>query len=95
MIQGNTGWNQEKEADVSTAKIAITLEESLLAEIDRLVRRSIFPNRSRAIQEAVSEKLKRLSEKRLDRECGKLDPSFEKSLAEEGMSGEASSWPEY
>ena len=54
-----------------------------------------FPNRSQAIQEAVDEKLARLSQGRLARECAKLDPEFEKALAEEGMSGELSEWPEY
>jgi hypothetical protein len=32
---------------------------------------------------------------RLARECNKLDPAFEKALAEEGMSEELSEWPEY
>ncbi len=38
---------------MSRSKIAITLEFSLLAEVDALVKKRIFPNRSRAIQEAV------------------------------------------
>lgn len=80
---------------MSTAKVAITLEQGLLTELDRLVRRHIFPNRSRAIQEAVKEKIVRISANRLARECAKLDSKFEKSLAEEGLSGEANSWPEY
>lgn len=77
------------------AKIAITLEQDILTEVDRLVRRHIFPNRSRAIQEAVREKVNRLSVNRLARECAKLDPKSEQALAEEGMSGDATSWPEY
>ena len=39
-----------------TAKVAITLDENLLKRLDRLVRNRMFENRSRAIQEAVSEK---------------------------------------
>ncbi len=77
------------------AKIAITLEQDVLTEVDRLVRRHVFPNRSRAIQEAVREKVTRLSINRLARECAKLDPKSEQALAEEGMSGETASWPEY
>lgn len=77
------------------AKIAITLEQDILTEVDRLVRRHVFPNRSRAIQEAVREKVNRLSVNRLARECAKLDSQSEQALAEEGMSGEATSWPEY
>jgi metal-responsive CopG/Arc/MetJ family transcriptional regulator len=80
---------------MAVAKIAITLEEDILSEVDRLVRRHVFPNRSRAIQEAVREKVTRLSVNRLARECAKLDAKDEQSLAEEGMSGEGATWPEY
>jgi hypothetical protein len=55
----------------------------------------VFPNRSRAIQEAVQEKLDRLERSRLAQECAKLDPDFEKAMAEEGLSEELSAWPEY
>ena len=47
------------------------------------------------IQEAVEEKLTRLERGRLAGECTKLDPAFEKALAEEGLSEDASEWPEY
>ena len=80
---------------MAVAKIAITLEEGILTEVDRLVRRHVFPNRSRAIQEAVREKVTRLSVNRLARECAKLDAKAEKALAEEGISGEVATWPEY
>jgi len=43
----------------------------------------------------VAEKLRKLERTRLARECAKLDPKFEKALAEEGMSEELSDWPEY
>jgi len=77
------------------AKIAITLDEETLGEIDRLVSEQRFPNRSLAIQEAVDEKLGRLSRARLARECAKLDPDHERALAEEDMGGELAAWPEY
>ena len=77
------------------SKIAITLDEETLDRLDRLVARKVFQNRSRAIQQAVAEKLQRLKHSRLARECAKLDPNFEKALAEEGMSEELSEWPEY
>ncbi len=41
------------------------------------------------IEEAVSEKLVRIGRSRLANECAKLDPDFEQSLAEEGLSAEA------
>jgi len=77
------------------SKIAITLDEGTLDRLDRLVERKVFPNRSRAIQQAVAEKLQRLEQTRLARECAKLDPQFEKALAEEGLSDELREWPEY
>ena len=80
---------------MAVAKIAISLEEDILVELDRLVRRRVFPNRSRAIQEAVREKVTRLSLNRLARECAKLDPKAEQAVAEEGMSSEGAAWPEY
>jgi metal-responsive CopG/Arc/MetJ family transcriptional regulator len=80
---------------MTKSKVAVSLDESLLNRLDRLVKKSVFPNRSQAIQVAVEEKLERLERSRLARECAKLDPDFEKSLAEEGLSEELSGWPEY
>ena len=80
---------------MAVAKIAITIEQDILSEVDRLVRRHVFPNRSRAIQVAVGEKVRRLAVNRLARECAKLDPKVEQALAEEGMAGEVATWPEY
>lgn len=77
------------------SKIAITLDEESVGQLDRLVSEHRFPNRSLAIQEAVDEKLGRLSRNRLAQECAKLDPDQERALAEEGMGGELAEWPEY
>lgn len=77
------------------SKVAITLDEDTLGAIDQLVVERRFPNRSQAIQEAVDEKLARLSHSRLAQECAKLDPEFEKAMAEEGMGAELAEWPEY
>ena len=74
------------------SKVAISLDESTL---DRLVKKQVFPNRSQAIEEAVAEKLARLERSRLAQECAKLDPAFEKALAEEGLSEDLTEWPEY
>lgn len=76
------------------AKIAITVDERALAEVDRLVRQGVFPNRSKAIEEALQERIARLQRSRLARECAKLDANEEQALAEEGYAGE-SEWPEY
>jgi metal-responsive CopG/Arc/MetJ family transcriptional regulator len=80
---------------MARAKVAISLDESTLDRLDRLVKKRVFPNRSQAIEAAVVEKLERLDRSRLARECAKLDPMFEKALAEEGLSQELASWPEY
>lgn len=80
---------------MSKSKIAITIDEAVLERLDELVERSVFPNRSRAIEEALEEKLSRLQRTRLARECSKLDPAFERALAEEGLSEDVAQWPEY
>lgn len=77
------------------AKIAITLDEGTVERLDRLVRANAYPNRSRAIEKAVEEKLDRLERTRLARESAKLDPAFEAALAEEGLSEELRGWPEF
>jgi metal-responsive CopG/Arc/MetJ family transcriptional regulator len=80
---------------MARAKVAISLDESTLNRLDQLVRKQVFPNRSKAIEEAVAEKLARLEKSRLAQECAKLDPAFEKALAEEGLSEDLAEWPEY
>jgi len=78
-----------------TSKVAISIEKATLEQLDRLVRGKVFPSRSRAIQEAIEEKLSRLKRTRLAEECAKLDPGAEQALAEEGLSEELRQWPEY
>jgi metal-responsive CopG/Arc/MetJ family transcriptional regulator len=80
---------------MAASKIAITMEEKLVKRLDDLVKSRVFPNRSKAIQEAVEEKLKRMEKTRLAEECAKLDPNYEQTLAEEGFSSELEEWPEY
>ena len=76
-------------------KIAITLDERSIGELDRLVEESVFQSRSQAIQEAVSEKLQRLKKTRLMAESAKLNPLFERELAEEGLAEDVKEWPKY
>ena len=80
---------------MAASKIAITIDDRMLKKLDILVKSKFFPNRSKAIQEAVAEKLGRLEKSRLAQECAKLDPDFEQSIAEEGFSTEMEEWPEY
>ncbi len=80
---------------MAASKIAITLESDIVKRLDMLVKSNLFPNRSKAIQEAVAEKLTRMEKSRLAQECAKLDPEFEQSLSEEGFISELEEWPEY
>ena len=80
---------------MSVAKVAISMDQDLVTELDRLVERQVFASRSQAVQAAVREKVARLKRRRLSEECAKMDPKYEKALAEEGMVGELAQWPEY
>ncbi len=75
------------------AKIAITLDRTLLDLLDRWVREGRFPSRSRAIQEAVQETVERRRRTRLSRECAKLRRGEEQALSNERLKGEE--WPAY
>lgn len=90
MTNGNTGGDA-----MSTAKIAISISEDTLKRLDELVSKARYPSRSRAIQEAVQGMLDLEKGTRLARECSKLDPVEEMSIAEEGMNSEIGSWPKY
>jgi len=80
---------------MARAKVAISLDELTLNRLDKLVQKQVFPNRSQAIEEAIAEKLARIERSRLAQECAKLDPAFEKALAEEGLSEDLAKWPKY
>jgi len=71
------------------------MDQETLKQLDRLVAQGVFPSRSRAIQQAVQDRLVRMSRDRLARECAKLDPAAESQMAEEGLAGEVGQWPEY
>jgi metal-responsive CopG/Arc/MetJ family transcriptional regulator len=80
---------------VPKAKVAITVEAALLDQVDELVARREFRNRSQAIEAALSEKLARARRTRLARAGAKLRPREEKALAEEGLAADSKTWPEY
>jgi metal-responsive CopG/Arc/MetJ family transcriptional regulator len=80
---------------MARTKVAISLDEHTLQRLDRLVAKAVFPSRSQAIQIAIEEKLARLEQSRLASECAKLDPAFEKALAEEGLSEDVAAWTAY
>ncbi len=80
---------------MAAAKIAITIDREILKNVDRLVEKKIYPNRSRAIGDALREKIARLGRNRLANECAKLDRKAEQALADEGLSSELKNWPKY
>jgi metal-responsive CopG/Arc/MetJ family transcriptional regulator len=80
---------------MATSRVAISIDQDLLAEVDGLVAQHLFANRSQVVQTAVRDKIARIKRSRLAEECAKLDPAREKSMAEEGMARESAQWPEY
>jgi metal-responsive CopG/Arc/MetJ family transcriptional regulator len=80
---------------MATTKVAISLDSTLLQQLDRLVAERVFSNRSQAVQDAIRDKLDRLARTRLATECAKLDVSAERELADEGLAKDVTEWPEY
>src|SRR5687768_11961791 len=80
---------------VPTTKVAVSIDSELIAAVDQLVAKEVFPNRSKAIQEALRDKLARLKRTRLARESAKLNRHEEQAMADEGLDQERSSWPAY
>lgn len=80
---------------MSKAKIAITVDETVLSNIDSLVRAGRYPNRSRAFEAAAEAELVRVKRTRLAQACLKVDAAEERILAEEGLTADAAAWPAY
>ena len=75
--------------------ITITMDDALLKTVDRLVEKSVYPDRSLAIQQAVREKFRRADKDLLERELAKMDPEYEQRMADEFLPRDLSEWPEY
>jgi Arc/MetJ-type ribon-helix-helix transcriptional regulator len=80
---------------MASAKIAITISETVLYRLDNLVQQGMYPNRSKAIQAAVEEKVAHFEHGRLAEALSKLDPAEEAGEAEMGIAFEADAWPIY
>jgi len=76
-------------------RIAVSLDHELIERLDLLVQQKAFPSRSRAIEQALAEKIERLNTNSLARALEQVDPEFEKAMAEEGMAEDFAAWPEY
>ena len=76
-------------------KVAVTIEKDLIIKLDRLVSEGKYPSRSSAVEDAVIERIVKVEKSRLAEESAKLDPAYEQALADEGLLGDLSEWPEY
>ena len=76
-------------------KIAITVGEETVRQIDRLVKEGKYRSRSNAIQEALNDRLRDWRRKRLLKELSSLDPAEERELAEEALHAEGAEWEKY
>jgi metal-responsive CopG/Arc/MetJ family transcriptional regulator len=81
--------------DMPKQKVAVTIEKELIIKLDRMVSEGKYSSRSSAVEDAVIERLTKVERSRLAEESAKLDPSFEQALADEGLAGDLSEWPEY
>ena len=79
---------------MATTKVAISIDEHLLREVDRWVTEGEFPSRSRAVQTALALLKERRADQAFLEELAKLDPAEERALADEFLTGETA-WPEY
>ena len=50
---------------MTAAKIAITIDENLLLEVDNWVKQKLYPNRSQAIQAALFDRVNQLNQNRV------------------------------
>ena len=79
---------------MNVAKIAISIEPSLLKQVDALVSRKLIRSRSEMYKVAVSEQIARLDDDALSR-GSKLDPAEEQTFAEKGLFTDLTEWPAY
>ncbi|MFQ5431888.1 MAG: ribbon-helix-helix domain-containing protein [Nitrospinota bacterium] len=87
--------NTKEVMTVPASKIAVTVDEKVVKQMDRLVREGKYKSRSSVIQDALEDKLKERKRKRLIAELSKLDPNEERHLAEEFIQSDAEQWDEY
>lgn len=66
-------------------KVSVTIPETRLSEVDRLVAEGHYPNRSAAFEDALKQLLRARMDARIEAEAAKLDRNAEIAEAEEGM----------
>lgn len=78
-----------------TKKITITLDDGIINGIDTLVSQNKYKSRSKAIQLAISDYLKKLEKQKLYAEIDKLDKEEEMTFAEENLTAVNEIWDKY
>ncbi|HEY6565003.1 MAG TPA: ribbon-helix-helix domain-containing protein [Pirellulaceae bacterium] len=73
-------------------KIAISIDSEIVRKIDELVSNARYPSRSKVFQEAVEDKLVRLTRSRLAEQCALLDSAEEQEMADEFSPEELKQW---
>lgn len=77
--------------DMPKTKAALTLDAARLEQVDDLVERRRFRNRSQAVERHwPTDHLRRRARTRLATESAKLNPREEKRLADEGLAADLS-----
>lgn len=79
---------------MATTKIAISLDVDQARRLDELVANKVYPSRSKVVQEALADKLARISRSRLAEQCALLDSDAEQKMANEFSQGEIELWQE-
>jgi metal-responsive CopG/Arc/MetJ family transcriptional regulator len=79
---------------MSIAKIAVSIDNKQLEQIDFYVKNRKFKSRSQIFRLAISDVLEKLKHKRLSMECAKLDIHAEQEMADMGLVDE-DLWPKY
>lgn len=82
-------------AIMSTAKIAVSIDDKQLKKIDFYVKKHVFKSRSQAFQISISQTLEHLEHARLAKECAKLDIGVEQEMADMGLDEDLKAWPKY
>jgi len=73
---------------MATKHINITVDEKMVAQSDLLVKRGIYPNRSKFIEEAISIRLKQIDSEFI----GEQAKLLEEEESEEWLEGEFELW---
>lgn len=76
-------------------KVTVSLDRALVREIDALVARGRFPNRTSAIEAAVAAELARARRSRLSTASRLLSIVEERAMADAGLGADAVDWPWY